>query len=156
MLGTGGNIYLTALQTPLKAGVTYTSISVVKGATNLANQTNHWFALIWKDGSNYKILRSTTDATNAAWNADATKTLNLSSTYTPGSDTRAYIGVMIRTSSGSTGVTAYCQSMTSPLSGIDPVPSFLTSGGGYTTPLADGTTLAGGGAGSFRFYAYVS
>jgi hypothetical protein len=149
----------TALANPLLAGETYTSITVLKGTTNLANQTNQWFCLIWKDGVNYKTLRSTTNGTNGAWTASSTKTLNLSSTLTPVADTQVWVGVCVTVSSGMIGLNVAGIGAVSaqwPLTDIEPRLNMVDTGS-RTTPLADNTTITTfKGSGTARFYAYVS
>jgi hypothetical protein len=159
---TSGAIHFHRLPEPLKSGVGYASITVMKGGANLANQTNQWFCLATWDGSNFTTLRSTVNDTTAAWAASDTKTLALSSTYTPGSDTDCYIGVLVTVSSGTTGMFL---ASPGPISqghtithNVEPVlvaRSNLTS---YTTPVADATTIARstGAVNRPQFYAYVS
>lgn len=136
-------IHGSVMDRPLKAGETYSSITIVKGATNLANQTNQWFALLkWVGSNNFEVLRATVDDTTAAWADTTSKTLSLSEPYTPTEDTAAYLAVCMVTSSGSTGVTVVAAPGYTPVQrSITPPITLRSQLQNYTTPLADGTTI---------------
>jgi hypothetical protein len=154
-----GQMVMTQLMSPLRSGVTYTSISFLKGSTNLANQTNQWFCLLEWNGTGFTVLRSTVNDTTAAWTASTVKTLALSSTYTPGADVEVWIGCVMTTSTGTTGLNLTGVSVGTPagfVANLSPKISAYTTSPSYTTPLADATTVAVNSAASASFYGYVS
>jgi hypothetical protein len=145
-----GTLYLWALPEPLRAGVTYTSISVVSGSTALVSGTHQWFTLV--NLADMKTLRTTTNDTSTAWPAQTVKTLNLSSTYTPGSNVDAYLGVMV-TAATPPNLRVFTSNQFS--GGLVPILGG-TSSTGQTTAPADGTTMTAITAGNAVFWGYVS
>lgn len=128
---------------------TVTSISLISGSTALSVGSNQWFCLI---DTSLNVLRKTADDTSTAWNANATKTLTLSSTYTPTAAIEVYVGVVIvattppsllRSNAASGVLTAL------PYHGA-------TSTTGLTNPASLGATAGALTGGSNPFYAYVS
>jgi hypothetical protein len=136
--------------TVLPGGRAVTSVSVRSGTTALSAGTNQWFCLI---DQSLNVLAKTVDDTSVAWAANAAKTLNLSSVYTPANTIAAYVGVVVvattppsllRTGGGANGNT------------LDQTPKMGgTSTAGLTNPASLGAT-AGAISGGDPFYAYVS
>jgi hypothetical protein len=131
--------------------VQISSITFWSGSTAAVTPTNQWFALVRQ--SDRAVLRATTDDTTAAWAANTAKTLSLSSAYTPGSDTLAYVGVMVAATTPPT----FCGKGLALQALAHLTPSLSTlSTSGLTTPSADGTTLAAGSGNTSLPYCYLS
>lgn len=154
--GNGGalvsqKLYLVALPTPLKAGVTYSGIAFFSGGTAAGTPLNQWFTLV--NASNLQTLRSTVDDTSTAWATNSLKRLALSSTFTPGSDTNAYVGCLVNATTVPTLVSS--AAINSPnLTGLAPAYNGGSSTA-LTTPVADGTTVAAIVSTNIVAYAYV-
>jgi hypothetical protein len=82
----------------LLGGVTYNSITFYSGTAAGATMLNQWFA-IYSTATGAK-LAVTADDTSTAWGANTAKTLTLSTPYTPAEDTSVWIGITIKTNSG--------------------------------------------------------
>lgn len=156
MLGSGGlvlasgTLYLVALPAPLKAGVTYSSITWVSGGAGITSATNQWFTLV--DKASLQTLRTTTDNTSTAWSSSTARTLNLSSTYTPTANTDAYVGIMVAASTPPNLRTIAIQTNVASLAPI----LVGTSTTGMTGPPSDGTSVTALTSIGTAFYAYVS
>jgi hypothetical protein len=85
-----GRLSLQAIYIP--AGVTVTSISFWSATTAVATPTNQLFGLF--DG-NLNLLRSSVNDTTTAWNANARKTLALTSTFTTTYAGLYYLGISV-------------------------------------------------------------
>jgi hypothetical protein len=133
-----GDLFLGMCLYPFKKDVTYTNITMVKGPFALANQTNQWFCLVRHDGI---VMRSTVNGTTGAWAGNSTKTLALSSTWTPTEDTYCYVGICITTSSGTTGMNFWGSLTLAPTGLTSRQPCRYVSG--RTTPLASNTDITG-------------
>lgn len=98
---TSGTMRMTPIW--LLAGTTITAISFISGSTALVTGTHQWFALY---DSSRNLLRQTTNDTSTAWAANATKTLNLTSTYPIASTGMYYIGINVTATTPPTIVAA--------------------------------------------------
>jgi hypothetical protein len=87
---TGGTLRLAG-GVVLPANTAVNTISFISVAAAVT-PTNQWFCLV--KASDLSVLGKTADDTTTAWGAQAVKTLTLSATYTPTSDTAVYLGVV--------------------------------------------------------------
>lgn len=121
----------------IPAGRTVSAITFVSGTTAASAPTNCWFCLV---DLNRNVLAKTSDALTLAWGATATRTLLLSSAYTPTEDTPVYIGIMVKATTPPS------------LRGLSRSSSWVTAVGppwpaayadtGLTTPASLGATTA--------------
>jgi hypothetical protein len=77
----------------LPANVAINSISLAAGGTGAGTPTHQWFCLV--KASDLSVLGKTVNDTTTAWATQTVKTLALSATYTPTSDTVVYVGVVV-------------------------------------------------------------
>lgn len=84
---TTGKLMLQAIHIP--AGVTVTNITMRGSSTAAVSPTNWWFALY---DSSLNLLRQTADQTTAAWAANASKTLALTSPFVTTYSGLYYVG----------------------------------------------------------------
>jgi hypothetical protein len=115
------------------------NIAFVSGATAAGTPTHQWFTIV--DAITLKTLRSTADATSAAWAANTVKALALSSAWTPTTDTIAYVGIMVTATTVPTLIGAPALQNSVMSSGLTSFKFCGNSNTGATTPLADNTTL---------------
>lgn len=74
------------------AGKPVTSISFLLGNGAMSGQTHQWFCLIDQNGN---VLGTTTDDTTTGWAGNTTKTLTLTTAWTPTHDTPVYCGLVL-------------------------------------------------------------
>jgi hypothetical protein len=135
-LAASGRLILFGAPYPLRAGVTYSSITFLStGAAN--GPTNQWFTIVGK--SDLLTKRSTVNDTTTAWGSNAYKTLALSSSYTPASDIDVYIGIVVTV----TTTMPTLRMGETWLSAVSDAPTLVgASTSSLTTPVSDGTSVA--------------
>jgi hypothetical protein len=135
----------------IPAGQPVSSITCVSGSTAMVGPTHQWFGLVRV--SDLSILGTTVDDTSTAWATNATKTLAMSSTYTPAADTLAYVVLLITAGTMPT-VTGYPGSTI--LTGITPKLVGSSSKTGLTDPASftDAGTITA--LGTNQGYAYIA
>jgi hypothetical protein len=92
--GASGVMRLVGGDLVLPAGVPINTVTVMAGGTAAAGATHCWFCLVRQ--SDLAVLAKTVDDTTATpVPASTPKSLSLASTFTPGADTSAYIGIVV-------------------------------------------------------------
>ncbi len=135
----------------LEAGVTISSITFFSNSTAAGTPTNQWFCLL---DTSLNVLRTTNDDTTTAWAANTSKTLTLSSSYTPVNRIAAYVGINV-TATTPPNLTGYSEGSNIVFSTTPAV--VANSSTGLTTPASLGSTAATLTAPSAGFaWAYIS
>jgi hypothetical protein len=134
---TSGTLNLVALWLP--KGALITSISFRTTGTGAANgPTNQWFGLF---DSSRALLAVTNNDTTTAWASSATKTLNLTSTFTIVTSGLYYLGVMVTAST--TAPTLAAMTSSGFINGMAPIVAGTADTGMTTAPTPGSFTAAG-------------
>lgn len=147
---TSGTLRLGSLMV-LPAGVAVNTIRCESSNTAAVTPTNQWFCLVRV--SDLAVLRKTADDLTTAWAAFASKSLTLSSAYTPSTDELVWVGVMVAAGTiptlyGWTVVNSGLGSLAPAVGG--------NSTTGLTTPASLGAAATTPGASGLSFYSLVS
>ena len=148
---TSGRLHLAG-GVVLRAGVQYSSISVITGGTAAGTPLNQWMCLV---DTSLNVLAKTTDDTTTAWATNTRKTLNLSTPYTPAADTPVYVGLVVVATTLPTmrGVVAGSAAM---VTAHGAPYAAATSTTALTNPATLGATAAALTAATAQLYAQVS
>jgi hypothetical protein len=133
----------------IPGGTALTSISFVSGGTAAVTPTNQWFCLVRQ--SDLAVLAKTVDDTTNPWNANAVKTLALTSPLISPIDVVVYVGVVVVATTPPNFKTL---TLDATVAAIPPVLA-ANSTAGLTTPASLGATAGPAGAVNSYHYAYV-
>lgn len=129
---------------------TVTSVTFISNSVASVTPANQWFCLVRLSDS--AVLAKTVDDTTTAWAANTTKTLALSSTYTPTTDTAVYLGIVhvAATPVNLTSLAVHAGSAT-----VAPAMAG-TSTASLTNPASLGASATAPTGSSVRPWAYIS
>jgi hypothetical protein len=132
---TSGTLLLTG-GCVIPGGRTVSTISFVSGTAGPGTPTNQWFCLV--DRATRQVLAVTADDGATAWGGGATKTLTLTTPFTPANAVEAYVG-LVNVAATATQLRGGTSAL--PVIGLGGSPRVGTSNTGLTTPLAVGTVV---------------
>lgn len=134
---TSGTLMCTAMGW-LRPGRTYSGVKIPVAGTAAGTPTNSWVCLI--NVATLAILAVSADQGAGAWGANAVKSINFATPYTPAAGTaiEAYLGIMVK----ATAVPSVFIALSLPKVLADFAPAYAgNSNAGLTTPLAAGTVV---------------